>query len=66
MDVTNEVEVLLNGRHFGFIEKVGNEVHSFHSLSFGADELAAGENTITFVETLDAVTTWGIDQLLIA
>lgn len=66
MDVTNEVEVLLNGRSYGFIEKIGNEVHGFHSLSFEADELAAGQNTVTFVETLDAVTTWGVDQLMIA
>ncbi len=65
VDFDNEIELLLNGSSLGFLAAGTNGGLSSYSVDISASDQVAGENTITFKQSLDAGWQWGVTDLLL-
>jgi hypothetical protein len=65
IDFNDEVEVLLNGVSIGFLTKGPNNALQAQSFLIAAADMLEGDNTITFVQSLDATFAWGVTNVLL-
>ncbi|MEP4196945.1 MAG: hypothetical protein ABJL99_15060 [Aliishimia sp.] len=65
VDFNDEVEVLLNGASFGFLTSGPNNALEDQSFLIAQADMADGENTISFVQALDASFAWGVTNVKI-
>jgi hypothetical protein len=65
IDNATEVSVLLNGAFVGYLPTTANNGTGHTSLTFSADSLVSGNNSISFVQRLPG-SRWGITDLLLS
>jgi hypothetical protein len=66
VDTGNEVEVLLNGKSLGFLDKGMNDGLSDHSILIGKDDQNAGTNLLVFNQAINPGYKWGVADLLLS
>ncbi len=65
IDYANEVEVLLNGESFGFLEKGLNNGLSAHAFEISLDQQIDGSNELGFRQNTNLTWKWGVTDVLI-